>query len=340
MEFTNRCLAPVKLKTHRRIKPTNVSIHSDMLLRNPFFKWTITMLNSGASTISTLSMSVPDLPQEIWKKFLNSITLPQLSDFEITSELVRPLYGVRFADVQSFLRHHPSIETLHLYGVEVPEGVWPAPSLTVPILPRLKSIIAHPFYVVWILNCLLLDTKASPNLTDIGISSEYHMNTDTFDYVLFDGVLERVAAFPVGNIKLMLRFASASESDINDWFENHISQMNDASTSRIISRLDNVTSLVVSSFWFVQFDWKTMELLPEWLGMFPNVTAIDFANQPEENVHKLKDKEFLRKVAMACQKTQELGVGWETIRLDEVRRDCEINMNAEGGQGSGEGISA
>jgi len=277
------------------------------------------MLNSGASTIGTLSMAVTDLPQEIWKRFLKSIKLPQLSNFEITSELIRPIHGVRFADIQSFLGHHPSIEILHLYGVEVPEGIQPAPSLTVAILPRLKSIIAHPFYVLWILNCLLLHKKASLNLTDIGISSEYHMNTDTFDYGLFDDVLERVAAFPVGKIKLMLRFASAGESDINDWFENHISQMNDASTSSIISRLDNVTSLVVSSFWFVQFNWKTMELLPEWLGVFPNVTAIEFADQPEENVHKLQDKVFVRKVAMACQKAQQLGVGWEKIRLDGVR---------------------
>jgi hypothetical protein len=305
-----------------------------MLLRNPFFKWTVAMLNSGASTIGTLSMTVPNLPQEIWKTFLNSITLPQLSNFEITSELVRPVHGVRFADVQSFLGRHPSIEILHLYGVEV-SGVWPAPSLTVPILPRLKSIIAHPFYVAWILNCLQLDNKASPNLTDISISC--HPNTAAFDYALFNGVLERVAAFPVGEIKLTLRFASADKSDINGWFEN---QMNDASTSSILSRLDNVTSLVVSSFWFAQFTWKTMELLPEWLGMFPNVTTIEFARQPEENVHKLKDKEFLRKVAMACQKTQELGVAWEKIRLDEVRRDFEINMNAEGGQGSGGGVSA
>ena len=40
------------------IKQTKVSIHSDMLLRHPFFEWMIAMLNSGASTISALSMKI------------------------------------------------------------------------------------------------------------------------------------------------------------------------------------------------------------------------------------------------------------------------------------------
>ena len=325
----------------RNIKPTKVSIHSDMLLRNPFFEWTIAMLNSGASTIGTLSMKLSDLPSENWKVFLNGITLPQLFDFEIVCGLIVPLHDVCFTDVHSFLGHHPSIEILHLYGVEVPKGIWPPPPPTIPILPRLKSIIAHPFYVAWALSSLLLDKEASPNLTDIGVSSECSRNPPAFDYSLFDHALECVAAFPTGKIKLTLRFASigGNRNTMNNWIEKHLATANDASKSSIISRLCNVTSLVISS-WFLNFNWKTMELLPEWLGMFPNLTAIEFTEQLRENVHKLEEKEFLRKVAMACRRVAFLGVQRRKLRLDKVRRNFKIKMKAEGGQGSGKDVSA
>jgi len=318
------------------IKPTKVSIHSEMLLRNPFFEWTVAMLNSGASTITVLSMKLSDLPQDIWKRFLNGVTLSQLSDFEITSELIVPVHAACFVDVRSFLGHHPSIETLILYGVEVPKGVWPPPSLTIPILPRLKSLLAHPFYVVWILNGLLLDKKAFPTLTDIGISSEYYRNTSRFDYALFDAALERVAVFP-RNVKLTLRFASSDKNGINNWFMEHASKANDTSKSSVISRLNNVTSLVISSFYFVHYDRKLIEVLPDWLGMFPNVTAIEFADQPEDNIRKLEEKEFVTKVAIACWKVGVLDLHKQKLRLDKVRRDFKTKMNAKDCQGSRKG---
>jgi hypothetical protein len=225
--------------------------------------------------------------------------------------------------------------------VEVPEGVWPPPSLTVPIFSRLKSIIAHPFYVVWVLDSLLLDRKASQNLTNIGISSECSRNPATFNYALFDYTLERVAAFSTGKIKLMLSFAFTSDGgDINDWVEKHLALTNDASKSSIISRLNNVASLVVSSFWHVSYDSKMIEMLPDWLGMFPNLTAIEFVDQPQENVRKLEEKEFVRKVAISCRKVGFLGVRGRKLRLDKVRRDVKIKMNVEGGQGSGKGVFA
>ena len=137
MEFANRFFAPgtkdTKIETPdgqkvthspilpiRNIKPTKVFIHSDMLLQNPFLEWTIATLNSGASTISRLSMKISDLPQETWKTFLNNITLPQLSGFEITSESLAPFqfHGACFAGMHSFLGHHANIEFLHLYGIE------------------------------------------------------------------------------------------------------------------------------------------------------------------------------------------------------------------------------
>jgi len=290
------------------------------------------MLNSGASTITTLSMKLlADFPQDTWKRFLNSVTLFQLSDFEIIFELVLPLYRVSFADVHSFLGNHPSIEVLHLYGVDIP---WPPPLLTIPVLPRLKSIIAHPFYVVWILNGLLSDEKASPTLTDIGISSEYQ-STAAFDYALFDDALERVAVFPTAKIKLTLRFASTDQNAITKWFEDHVSKMHDASKSSIISRLNNVTSLVISSFGYVCYDQMLIEVLPDWLGMFPNVTAIEFADQSLDNVRKLARKEFVMKVAVACRKVAFLCVDKRKLRLDKARRNFKIMMNAEGGEGSG-----
>ena len=283
-------------------------------------------------------MKLSVLPRDIWKIFLNSVTLSRLSAFEITSELTEPLklHGVCFADVHSFLGNHPSIEVLHLYGVDIPKGIWPPPLLTIPILPRLKSIIAHPFYVVWILNGLLLDKEASPTLADIGISSEYR-STAAFDYALFDDALERVAVFPTAKIKLTLRFASTGQNAMNKWFENHVSKKDDTSKFSIISRLNNVTSLVISSFLYVCYDRNLIEVLPDWLGMFPNVTAIEFADQSQETAHGLGRKEFVMKVGVACRRVAFLHVNKQKFRLDKARRNFRIKMNAEGGEGSRKG---
>jgi len=258
-------------------------------------------------------------------KLLNSVTLPQLSDFDLT-----PLTPVPFADIHSFLGHNPSIEILHLYGVEVPEGVWPPPSLTIPILPHITSITAHPFYVVFILKGLLLDKKASLNLTNIAIaisSEPSYVTTAPFNYALFDDALECVAGF-LTKIDLTLRFGGTNDSDVYNWFEEHLAMTNGASKSSVISRLDNVTSLHAFSCYF-DYSWKTIEVLPDWLGLFPNLTSIDFGALTARNLRNLKKKEFVRKVAKACQKVEWLYIHGEILHLEQV----DTNLNAKGGQG-------
>lgn len=333
--FVNRFFAPVQnvilrvetlsgdKVTHsatqpvRNLNPAKISIHSDILLRNPFLEWTVAMLNSVASTLRTLSIKLSDLPHERRKDLLHNITLPQLSNFELTCDFMVPLHGVCFTDLHSFLSRHPSIEILYLYGLEVSKEVWPPPSLRIPILPRLKSIIAHPFYVVWVLNSLLSDKKASRNLTDIGITSEYYRNATRFDYSLFDRALERIAAFPSAKIKLTLRFSSFGANDMNDWMEKHLDAApNNASNPSIIPGLKNVTTVVISSCWMRDYDRKTIEILPDWLGMFPKLTAIDFTDQAQENVQQLTGKEFLRKVARACPSVPFMEVQKRRIGLD------------------------
>ncbi|KIM41225.1 hypothetical protein M413DRAFT_445266 [Hebeloma cylindrosporum] len=348
MEFANQFFAPsqdtiLETATERKVtiptsnaKPTHLSIHSDMLLQNPFLEWTMALLSSAASTIRTLSIKFLDLPQETWKIFLNNVNLPQLLDFKITSDIIVPLDGVSFIDIHAFLSHHSTtIETLQLYGVGTPRGVWDPSTLTTPILSRLQRIIAHPCYTIWILNNLVMDNiknlllnkDASPNLTEIGIASESHRGAAPFYYSLFDEALERIATFPSKKIKLTLRFASFGRSDVTDWIQKHLAT-NNASKSTIISRLNNVTSLVISSFSNAKYDYKVIEMLPDWLGMFANVTAIEFTDQHPEIVKILEEKEFVRKVAMACPKVGLLDVQTLKFDLDEVRKDL---TNAEGG---------
>jgi len=123
----------------------------------------------------------------------------------------------------------------------------------------------HPFYVVFILKGLLLDKKASPNLTNIAISSkpsyETIVTTAPFNYALFDDALECVVSFPT-KINLTLRFGGTDDSDIYNWFEEHLAMTNGASKSSVISRLDNVTSLHAFSCYF-DYSWKTIEVLPD-----------------------------------------------------------------------------
>ncbi|KIM35487.1 hypothetical protein M413DRAFT_32438 [Hebeloma cylindrosporum] len=238
--------------------------------------------------------------------------------------------------MHSFLsRHTTTIKNLELYGVGKPSGVWDPLTLSTPRLSRLERISAHPCYTLWVLNNLIMDNvnnlllnkDASPNLTEIGLFSESDWNVAPFHYSLFDEALERIAAFPSEKIKLTLRFASFGKSNMTDWIKKHLAT-NNASKSTIISRLNNVTSLVISSFSNAKYDYKVIEMLPDWLGMFTNVTAIEFTDQPHEIGKKLEEKEFVRKVALACPKVGLLDVQTLKFDLDEVRKDL---MNAEGG---------
>ena len=63
------------------------------------------------------------------------------------------------------------------------------------------------------------------------------------------------------------------------------------------------------------------EMLPEWLGMFPNLTVIAFEGQSQRNMCKLEEEEFVRKVAIACRKVEFLYVDGRQLCLDDVRRD-------------------
>jgi len=302
------------------VQLTTVSIYSSMLLRYPFYERTVAMLNCGASTIRKLSMNFMHLPQETWKRFLNSLTLPRLSDFDLTAT-------VSFTDIRSFLRNHPSIENLHLQGVEVPEEAWPPPraSATIPILPHLTSITAHPLQLVWILDSLLLDKVASPYPINITISLEYSYGTLVVsDFALFDLTLERIAALP-RTICLNLSFMATRNSDAYDWFEEHLAMTNDGPKSSVISRLDNAISLNISLFGF-ETGW-IVKVLPDWLGMLPNVTAIGFMGLL--STQKRKNKEFVRKVAMACQAAGWLCMQGQNVCLEEVRKDTEGGQRSE-----------
>jgi len=297
------------------------------------------MLNFGSSTISEISLNIYGLTSICWKTLLDSITLPKLLDFNITCEPSIPLQGIGvfFADMHSFLGRHPSIRTLKLCGAEVPEGVWPPPFLDLPILPQLISITAHPFYVIWIINGLLLDKEASPNLFDITISAKWPWSTSytsymtDFDYALFNHALERIATFPRG-IDLTLHFGPF---DINlNWFEQHII---DASPSSVISRLDNVTTLTLSSFSF--FDWMVVAVLPDWLAMFPNLTVIKLREQRFQSLDKLLNNEFVKNVAMACPKVRQLDVQFQILYLDRVRKKLMVRADSEDGQESRRDVS-
>ncbi|KIM41224.1 hypothetical protein M413DRAFT_27617 [Hebeloma cylindrosporum] len=319
----------------RNIKITRVSIYSDMLLEPPFFDWTIAMLDSGASTITTLLIySTIHRPQKTWKYFLDAIKLPRLSSLDLVS-----CASIPFATVHSFLTHHSHIKTFDLLGAEVPKGIWPPPPLTIPILPHLQSISAPPFYLVWILNSLLLDKEAPQNVTDIAITPNYGKE-EAFDYGLFDNALECVAAFP-RDIQLSLHLdTSRGDSDIYDWFEEHMTVMDDSdpSKSKVISQLDNVDRLTI----YFSRSWRRTEMLADWVGMlFPNVKMIRFEGLlTEMAVSELNKTEFVGRVMMTCQKAAWLYMDEETSDLEQLRRDFEIEISAKKGKGSRKGGSA
>lgn len=276
-------------------------VHSEILLRHPFRDWTLSAIRRSSFTLTDLSFKCSAISSKTWKTILRSITLPSLAFFEITADLVVKHATVESDDLAYFLTRHPSIGTLHLYGVSVSSAITP---LFKAILPNLEDLTAHPSYVTW----LLQPSGALPKIRGLTVTSEYYSPL-TFRYSLFDDALRTVARISRG-IDLTLRFASLP--GVEEWFERHV---NEGAQHSILASLTAITSLTLDSYWFMRFTNETVNAIPPWLALIPNLKVIYFVQQPEEIFPSLTDRAFLTKVAALCPSAQLLKIN----RLDDFK---------------------
>jgi len=292
-----------------RPRLTNVSILSEMLFQPTFFNWTIKTLTSNSSSISKLSLKCSNLTTEKWSAFLRSVTLPRLQEFEIATNLVVHAAGAAFTDLQEFFIRHPCINTLHLQGVE---RLSTPPTITEPILPNLVCMMAPPGWV-----SSLLDMRCShgslSKLDSIGISTEYYHYLPFFNYDLLDDALFRVAKFSGRKLTLTLRFMY--EKGVSDWFSDHAAFGKENS---ILNRLDCVSTLVISTAFFVDITKVPKPVLLTWFSLFPCVEHLKFVETVEEQRVLLEKPEFLKSVAEKCPQVKSIQIR-QVIDLDEYR---------------------
>jgi len=293
-----------------RAKLADVSIHSDMLLQYTFFNWTVSTLRDASSSLTRLSFRCGDVEKPTWRSLLKTLSLPVLTDFEVCTDLVVSSPGAAFHDLEVFLSRHPTITSLHLHGVETPSS---APVLKAPILPNLTTLMAHPIWILSILGMRENHPEALSELESIGVFTEYYQSTSRFNYDLLNQALARIAVFP-RRITLTVRFMV--QYGVSDWFAAQILL---GVENSVLASLTCVSTLVISSAFFVDLNQAIVDIMPQWLLLFPSVEHVKYMEQPEDQAKLFKNSEFLERLALTCRNIKTVEVHRRQIDLEEMR---------------------
>ena len=298
------------LPPSRKLRLTDVFIHSDMLLHHPFSQWTQFTLNTASSTITKLSLQLTEETSSTWKIFSATLSFPFLRDFSFKNYFIGPDIAA-FVDVEDFLVNHPQIGRVYIHGVGLP----PSKSVPRPGFQQLTFFDAHPLYIVWLMNTFILSPNALPALQRVVISADcgYSSRRD-FDYLLFDLALESIAAFP-RNIALALTFNSRRHLD--DWLRSHICAGVEQS---VISRLEHVNILSIYDGWD-EYTEATIACFPDWLQLFPALRHLKFGTASGKNAGNLTEPKFMATISVLCQKLETIEVDQQTFDLQLVRRN-------------------
>jgi len=291
-------------------------VHSDMFLRFPFSTWMLSTLNTASSTLTKLSFEMMAEADVTWKVFSASLSLPFLKDFTLSNKFFVPVRVAKFVDIERFLMNHPSIQDLHLYGVQLP------PSLEVVPRPTFQNLVkfnGHPSYVTWLLNRLKLDKMALPNLASLRLSSKNHIRSTSFDYTLFEPALEAIAKSRRSIIlafTLNVHFDMKCIDGIDNWLLFHI-RKGRGDQGSIFSRLSNISTLVLCNIYHLWKDHTAdimLPMIPSWLQLFPSLRHLTFEQDLSVN-HDLYpgdliDPEFAAAVASLCPGLETMVVNW------------------------------
>ena len=309
IQFSQQAITP---RPQRNRNLTEAQIHSDMLLRFPFTKWTLSNLNAASSTLTKLSLKMTIEANVTWKTFSRRLSLPLLKTFSLSNHFFVPVKVPEFVDIEIFLENHPSIQDLYLYGVQLPPS---SESIPRPTFQNLVKFNGHPSYVVWLLKSAKLDIIALPNLERVGISSENYANSSRLpNYTHFDPALEAIAE---SGRNLVLAFTFNCRGGTAFWFESHVLKGQGQGGS-IFSRLTNVSTLALYNSWYTP---SMTAVFPEWLRLFPSLRRLRFEKEGVVNVVCLTDPEFVSSVAMLCPGLETMVVNQEpVIDLGRMRR--------------------
>ncbi|KAF9531144.1 hypothetical protein CPB83DRAFT_124114 [Crepidotus variabilis] len=311
----------------------DVTFSHSMMFQDCFYPWTLQMFAKNSATITHLSFQVTSLPAETFSHFLFSITLPRLGHLKITAHSnqnhLTITRTVKFSEFLAFFERHSSIETLDLQGVERPEA---PPILETCLLPQLKQIVAHP---VWI-STLITPSKSCPDafpfIESIGITTEYPTFMDPFEeehvYELINDALWAItrASFPR---TITLELQLKTKRGMLDWLDKHSSLGKENS---IISSLWCVSTLVLTTRFYVCFGREEIHHLPSWLALFPALKIVNIPDlrQEKDGYRLFDDSPLLRKISVKCPTLEKVESALASIDLSTLLDPAErphLNVN-------------
>ena len=289
---------------------TAAQIHSDILLDLPFSNWTLSTLNTASLTLTNLSLEMGIKGDVTWKTFSRCLSLPFLKDFSLGANLFAFGNVAKFMDIEAFLMNHPSIQDLHLYRVELPPSVEAVPR---PTFQNLVRFHGHPFYVEWLLRAQRAKRgeTALPNLEYLRMSSD----TGIFDDALFKPAFEAIVK---SRKNLTLALTWNYKDGIKDWLFSHIRNGQDRECS-IVSGLSNISTLAIFDS-CVYFRLSMVNIIPDWLQLFPSLRHLRFECEKSTNIERLTDPTFIATVAILCPDIETMAVGGEhAFDLEQIR---------------------
>ena len=81
------------------------------------------------------------------------------------------------------------------------------------------------------------------------------------------------------------------------WFQEHV---NIGCKVSAVSQLTEIKNLAICLSWFVEFSERTLEILPEFLALFPSLEHVGLMEQPERNERVMLAGGFVKAIAVRC----------------------------------------
>ncbi|TFK17670.1 hypothetical protein FA15DRAFT_760978 [Coprinopsis marcescibilis] len=257
---TPRPVEQLRLKSSLR----EAQLRSDMLFSPTFIYWTTSLLHASSSTLTTLTIECKTTPVHTWHVLLRSVHLTRLRflKIKVSELLVERTLDIAPDDLIHFLSCHLNIEEATLYGLT--PGT-PSDHLRGLRMPALRSFVAHPCYVTWLLN---LPAVQLPRLDRVIASTEYYTR-QPFNHTLLDFALEALAANP-RRIVFGVRFKIFE--GMSDWMNARSNGPNEG--NHVVHRLTTIERLEVALSWYMEFDEELLNILAMFVNAFPSASEI------------------------------------------------------------------
>ncbi|KAG6876653.1 hypothetical protein C0993_001448 [Termitomyces sp. T159_Od127] len=281
-----------------RVLPGNTlasfNIHSNMLLAQPFYDWTLRTLH--ANPITSLSLRVPGLAQDTWPLVLGAITLPSLASFSAES------LDIAFPTLLLFLRRHPTISalTLHPHFPYPRAGAGALPKRrknhrSNTLLPRLAALGGSTANVAALLGHLRADTAL--RVREVTLVLPMHQRVfRAADYdaltALVVGVVRGTSARPRA---LALRFSVPCET------LRCARRAPEDGACEVRALLGSVESVRFGTDGRYMFARWVMPRLPAWLGAhFVRLRNVVLSEECVEGVDVCRREMVVRAIKEAC----------------------------------------